>query len=54
MDASLEKKLCGYKKIALEKFNEIFIAIGGGKKDIVIEADLIKPLEHICGATWLR
>ena len=54
MDASLEKKLCGYKKIAQEKFNEIFIAIGGREKDIVIESNLIKPLEHICGATWLR
>lgn len=53
MDSSLDKKLQGFNKIAQEKFQNIFCAIPG-KKDLVIDPLLIKPLEHICGASWLR
>lgn len=53
MDSSLDKKLLGFNKIAQEKFQNIFCSIPG-KKDLIIEPNLIKPLEHVCGASWLR
>lgn len=53
MDSSLEKKLLGYKQIAQEKLEHIFAYIIG-QKDFIIEADLIKPLEYVCGISWLR
>lgn len=53
MDSSIDKKLLGFNKIAQEKLQNIFCTIPG-KKDLVIEPILIKPLEHVCGASWLR
>jgi hypothetical protein len=53
MDSTLEKKLLGWKQIAQEKLENIFAFIIG-QKDIVVEADLIKKLECVVGASWLR
>jgi vacuolar protein sorting-associated protein 33B len=53
MDSSLDKKLYGFKSVAQEKLQHIFLTIPS-EKDLVIENLLIKPLEQICGANWLR
>lgn len=52
MDA-LDKKLMGFHQIALEKLQNI-LAVISGKCDLIIEPDLIKPLELVVGAAWLR
>lgn len=54
MDFTLDKKLQGFRQIAQEKLQSILCSIPDSQKDIVIETCLIKPLEHICGASWLR
>lgn len=53
MDSTLEKKLLGWKQIAQEKLENIFAFIIG-QKDIIIEPNLIKKLETVVGASWLR
>ncbi|XP_075164681.1 vacuolar protein sorting 33B [Haematobia irritans] len=50
---SLDKKLQGFQLVAQEKLQTILCSIPG-KKDLIIEANLIKPLEHICSASWLK
>lgn len=52
MDA-LDKKLLGFHQIGLEKLQNLLATIPG-KCDLVIEPDLIKPLELVVGAAWLR
>lgn len=52
--SKLNKKLCGLRQIAQEKLQCVLCSIPGRKKDLVIEAELIKPLEHVCSASWLR
>lgn len=54
MEYPLKKKLCVFRQIAQEKLQNILFSIPGNKKDFVIDSSLIKTLEHICGATWLR
>uniref|UniRef100_A0A336MNX7 CSON004627 protein n=1 Tax=Culicoides sonorensis TaxID=179676 RepID=A0A336MNX7_CULSO len=54
MDSSLDKKLNGFRQIAQEKLQNIFCSIPGSQKDIIIEPSLIKPLEYVCGASWLK
>lgn len=54
MDFTLDKKLQGFRQIAREKLQSILCSIPDNQKDLVIEPCLIKPLEHVCGATWLR
>ncbi|XP_023307054.2 vacuolar protein sorting-associated protein 33B [Lucilia cuprina] len=51
--SSLDKKLQGFQLIAQEKLQTILCSIPG-KKDLIIESALIKPLEHICAASWLK
>lgn len=53
MEYSMDIKLQGFRQIAQEKLQNILCSIAN-TKDIVIEPDLIKPLEHVCGASWLR
>lgn len=84
MDITLEKKLAGYKQIALEKVNIVvtsgcyainpesnwlltnfyFQPISNqlenillqihGKKDLIIEPDLIRILDSFANMTWLK
>lgn len=54
MELTLDKKLQGFRQIAQEKLQSILCSIPDSQKDLVIETCLIKPLEHVCGATWLR
>lgn len=53
MEYGLDKKLQGFQLIAQEKLQAIICSIPG-KKDLIIEPGLIKPLEHICAASWLK
>ncbi|XP_004537356.1 vacuolar protein sorting-associated protein 33B [Ceratitis capitata] len=53
MDLTLDKKLQGFQLIAQEKLQAIICSIPG-KKDLIIENALIKPLEHVCAASWLK
>ncbi|XP_053697848.1 vacuolar protein sorting-associated protein 33B [Sabethes cyaneus] len=53
MDSMLSKKLYGFRQIAQEKLQHILYSIPL-EKDLVIEPALIKPLEHIVGASWLK
>ncbi|XP_063700968.1 vacuolar protein sorting-associated protein 33B [Culicoides brevitarsis] len=54
MDSSIDKKLNGFRQISQEKLQNIFCSIPGSHKDIIIEPNLIKPLEFVCGASWLK
>lgn len=54
MEITLDKKLQGFRQIAQEKLQSILCSIPDSQKDLVIETCLIKPLEHVCGASWLR
>lgn len=54
MELTLDKKLQALRQIGQEKFQSILCSIPDSQKDLVIETCLIKPLEHICGAAWLR
>lgn len=51
---SIDKKLAGIRQISQEKLQNILCSIPSSQKDLVIEPSLIKPLEHVCGASWLR
>ncbi|XP_053659145.1 vacuolar protein sorting-associated protein 33B [Anopheles marshallii] len=53
MESSCISKLLGFRQIAQEKLQHIFYSIPS-EKDLIIEPALIKPLEHVCGASWLR
>ncbi|BFF89427.1 vacuolar protein sorting-associated protein 33B [Drosophila madeirensis] len=49
----MEKKLQGFQLVAQEKLQAILCSIPG-KKELILEPALIKPLEHICTASWLK
>ncbi|XP_058059613.1 vacuolar protein sorting-associated protein 33B [Anopheles bellator] len=53
MESTLRGKLLGFRQIAQEKLAHVFYSIPS-EKDLIIEQSLIKPLEHVCGASWLR
>ncbi|XP_067624903.1 vacuolar protein sorting-associated protein 33B [Eurosta solidaginis] len=53
MELTLDKKLQSFQLIAQEKLQAIICSIPG-KKDLIIEQTLIKPLEHVCAASWLK
>ncbi|XP_017052788.1 vacuolar protein sorting-associated protein 33B [Drosophila ficusphila] len=53
MDLTLDKKLQGFQLVAQEKLCSILCSIPG-KKELILEPDLIKPLEHVCTASWLK
>ncbi|XP_037952367.1 vacuolar protein sorting-associated protein 33B [Teleopsis dalmanni] len=50
---SFDKKLQGFQLIAQEKLQAILCSIPG-KKDLIISPTVIKPLEHVCNASWLK
>ncbi|XP_030375915.1 vacuolar protein sorting-associated protein 33B [Scaptodrosophila lebanonensis] len=50
---TLDKKLQGFQLIAQEKLQAILCSIPG-KKELILEPALIKPLEHVCTASWLK
>uniref|UniRef100_A0A182M0U8 Vacuolar protein sorting-associated protein 33B n=1 Tax=Anopheles culicifacies TaxID=139723 RepID=A0A182M0U8_9DIPT len=52
MNSSSSSKLHGFRQIAQEKLQHVFYSIPL-EKDLIIESALIKPLEHVCGASWL-
>lgn len=54
MAYTLQQKMEGLRQIAQEKLQSILCSIPDKKKDLIIQPELIKPLEHICGASWLR
>ncbi|XP_070504696.1 vacuolar protein sorting-associated protein 33B [Chironomus tepperi] len=53
MDVVLEKKLSGYKQIALEKLDNILLTIFG-RKDLVVEPEIIRILDSFANMTWLK
>ncbi|XP_063829861.1 vacuolar protein sorting-associated protein 33B [Ostrinia nubilalis] len=53
MDQPLSLKLASLSLISQCKLQRI-LAQCGDKKDLIIDPSLIKPLERICGVTWLR
>ncbi|KAH8232642.1 hypothetical protein KR032_010977 [Drosophila birchii] len=53
MDLTLDKKLQGFQLVAQEKLQAILCSIPG-KKELILEPALIKPLEHVCTASWLK
>lgn len=53
MDQPINKKLQGFQLIAQEKLQSILCSIPN-KKDLILDASLIKPLEHVCAASWLK
>lgn len=53
MEIPLHSKLASLSLITQNKLASILVACGT-KKDLIIHADLIKPLERVCGVSWLR
>ncbi|CAG9566383.1 unnamed protein product [Danaus chrysippus] len=53
MDQPLSLKLASLCQISQHKLEHI-LSQCGDKADLIIDAALIKPLERICGVTWLR
>ncbi|XP_013183811.2 vacuolar protein sorting-associated protein 33B [Amyelois transitella] len=53
MDQPLSLKLMSLSLISQSKLQCILSACGD-KKDLIIDPSLIKPLERICGVSWLR
>nr|XP_036674404.1 vacuolar protein sorting-associated protein 33B [Drosophila suzukii] len=53
MDLTLDKKLQGFQLVAQEKLCSILCSIPG-KKELILEPELIKPLEHVVTASWLK
>ncbi|KAH8382791.1 hypothetical protein KR009_005283 [Drosophila setifemur] len=53
MELTLDKKLQGFQLVAQEKLQAILCSIPG-KKELILEPALIKPLEHVCTASWLK
>ncbi|CAH0399606.1 unnamed protein product [Chilo suppressalis] len=53
MDHPLLMKLASLSVISQCKLQSI-LALCGDKKDLIIDTSLIKPLERICGVSWLR
>ncbi|XP_002070329.3 vacuolar protein sorting-associated protein 33B [Drosophila willistoni] len=49
----LDKKLQGFQLVAQEKLQAILCSIPG-RKDLILEPPLIKSLEHVCSASWLK
>ena len=49
----MHRKLQGFQLIAQEKLQAILCSIPG-KKDLILQQLLIKQLEHICSASWLK
>ncbi|XP_014363262.2 vacuolar protein sorting-associated protein 33B [Papilio machaon] len=53
MDQPLQSKLSSLCLISQHKLEKI-LSLCGDKADLIIDSSLIKPLERICGVTWLR
>jgi vacuolar protein sorting-associated protein 33B len=53
MEQPLSLKLASLSLISQCKLKNI-LALCGDKKDLIIDPSLIKPLERICGVSWLR
>ncbi|XP_013173754.1 PREDICTED: vacuolar protein sorting-associated protein 33B [Papilio xuthus] len=53
MDQPLQSKLSSLCLISQHKLQKI-LSLCGDKADLIIDPSLIKPLERICGVTWLR
>ncbi|KPJ11467.1 Vacuolar protein sorting-associated protein 33B [Papilio machaon] len=53
MDQPLQCKLSSLCLISQHKLEKI-LSLCGDKADLIIDSSLIKPLERICGVTWLR
>lgn len=53
MDQPLSLKLASLCQISQYKLEHI-LSQCGEKADLIIDPVLIKPLERICGVTWLR
>ncbi|XP_055378799.1 vacuolar protein sorting-associated protein 33A [Condylostylus longicornis] len=53
MDYSLNKRIEAFKYLAQEKLQTILCSIPN-PKNIIIESSIIKILEHICSASWIR
>ncbi|CAG9812164.1 unnamed protein product [Chironomus riparius] len=53
MDVVIEKKLSGYKQIALEKLDNILLTIFG-RKDLIIEPEIIRILDSFANMAWLK
>ncbi|KPJ04465.1 Vacuolar protein sorting-associated protein 33B [Papilio xuthus] len=53
MDQPLQSKLSSLCLISQHKL-ETILSLCGDKADLIIDPSLIKPLERICGVTWLR
>ncbi|XP_016980923.1 vacuolar protein sorting-associated protein 33B [Drosophila rhopaloa] len=49
----MDKKLQGFQLVAQEKLCSILCSIPG-KKELILEPALIKPLEHVFTASWLK
>lgn len=53
MEATLNHKLSSLSLISQSKLENI-LGQCGDKKDLIIDPSLIKPLERVCGVSWLR
>jgi hypothetical protein len=53
MDEIIYEKLSSLSEISKAQLQKILNSVPNNK-DLTIEPNLIKPLERVCGVTWLK
>lgn len=53
MELPLDEKLQGFQLLAQEKLQAVICSIPTAK-DLIIEPQLIRPLQRVCSASWLK
>lgn len=52
-DDTFYKKIVSLSEISKTQLSKVLNFLPGNK-DLVIEPDVIRPLERICGVSWLK
>lgn len=52
-DDTFYKKISSLSEISKAQLSKVLNNLSG-LKDIIIEPDVIRPLERICGVSWLK
>lgn len=53
MEPELERKLSSLSEISKAQLLQIF-DLCPSRKNLILQPEIIKPLERICGIKWLR
>lgn len=53
MDEKLDKILSSLSELSKVQLSKILNSINGAK-DLILEPQIVRPLEKICGVRWLK